>query len=141
MLQTFVSNVSSFFPGVCCKCVYVDVVYIFTYMLQVFYLDVVYVCNSFKCFSGVFASVSDKYFKCFIVLRRMLQLLYLHISKLDRVLHLPPRLMLHRLGVKCGKRGRQRWSPLARAVPMCMRERVAACEAATGGHPLGMQHQ
>jgi hypothetical protein len=31
-----------------------------------FYLDVVYVYNGFKCFSGVFASVSDVCFKCFI---------------------------------------------------------------------------
>jgi hypothetical protein len=33
----------------CCIC--------FTHMLQVFYLDVVYVYNSFKCISGVFANV------------------------------------------------------------------------------------
>jgi hypothetical protein len=34
--------------------------------MNVFYLDVVYAYNCFKCFSGVFASVSDACFKCFI---------------------------------------------------------------------------
>jgi hypothetical protein len=34
-------------------------------MMQVFYLDVAYVYNGFKCFSGVFAGVSDACFICF----------------------------------------------------------------------------
>ena len=41
------------FLDVCCKCVYLDVAYIFIHMLQVFYLDVEYVCHGFKWFSGV----------------------------------------------------------------------------------------
>jgi len=41
----------------------------------------------FKCFSGVFASVSS-------IFRRMLQVLYLDVSKEDRVLHLPSLLLL-----------------------------------------------
>jgi hypothetical protein len=42
----------------------------FTYMLQVFYLDVAYVLQCFfKCFLGVFASVSEAYFECFICLQ------------------------------------------------------------------------
>jgi hypothetical protein len=41
----------------------------FTYMLQVFYLDVAYVWNGFKCFSCVFASISYACFKCFICLQ------------------------------------------------------------------------
>ena len=45
---------------------FLDVAYIFTHMMQVFYLDVAYVYNGFKCFSVVFASVSDARFKCFI---------------------------------------------------------------------------
>jgi hypothetical protein len=57
-------------------------------MLQVFYLDVAYVCNSFQVFLGVFASVSDACFKCSIYLYSMLQVLYLDISKVDRVLHM-----------------------------------------------------
>jgi hypothetical protein len=84
-------------------------------------------CNGFKCFSGVFASVSDAYFKCYIVLRRMLQLLHLDVSKLDRLLHLPTRLLLPRLGLRCAKRGQAEVVPLSQAVPTCMRGRVAAC--------------
>ena len=37
-------------------------------MLQIFYLDVACVCNGFQVFLGVFASVSDTDFKCFICL-------------------------------------------------------------------------
>jgi hypothetical protein len=44
----------------CCIC--------FTHMLQVFYMDVAYVCNGFQMFSDVFASGSDTCFKCFIYL-------------------------------------------------------------------------
>jgi hypothetical protein len=56
--------------------------------LQVFYLDVAYVCNDFQMFSGVFASVSDACFKCFICLFFMLQLLHMDVSKVDRVVHM-----------------------------------------------------
>jgi hypothetical protein len=94
----FLFSMFHFFFNVRCKCVYRNVVYVFTHILQVFYLDVVYVCNDFKCFSCVFASVSDECFKCFIVFRRMLQLLHMDVSKLDWGLHLPPRLLLPRLG-------------------------------------------
>jgi hypothetical protein len=41
----------------------------FTYMLQVFYLDVAYVCNGFQVFLGVFATVLYACFKCFICLQ------------------------------------------------------------------------
>jgi hypothetical protein len=41
----------------------------FTDMLQVFYLDVAYVWNGFKCFSCVFSSISYACFKCFICLQ------------------------------------------------------------------------
>jgi hypothetical protein len=40
-----------------------------------------------QCFSGVFVSVSDACFNCFICLLRMLQLLHLDVSKVDRGLH------------------------------------------------------
>jgi hypothetical protein len=66
MLQARILNVSSVFFYVCCKCVYLDVTYAFTYMMQVFYLNVAYVYIVFKCFSGVFANVSDACFKSFI---------------------------------------------------------------------------
>jgi hypothetical protein len=42
ILQASIINVSSF-SDVCCKCIYLNVAYVFTHMLQVFYLDVVYV--------------------------------------------------------------------------------------------------
>jgi hypothetical protein len=45
----------------CCTC--------FTHMLQVFYLDVAYVCNGFQVFFRCFVSVSDICFKCFICLQ------------------------------------------------------------------------
>jgi hypothetical protein len=42
----------------------------FTHILQVFYLDVVYVLQClFKCFPGAFARVSEACFKCFICLQ------------------------------------------------------------------------
>jgi hypothetical protein len=64
-------------------------------------------------FQVFFANVLDEWSKCFIVFRRMLQLLYLDVSKLDRVLHLPPRLLLPRLSVKRGKQGQVKVVPLA----------------------------
>jgi hypothetical protein len=66
-----------------------------------FYLDVAYILQLFqvfffKVFLQVFlvhvSSVSS-------VFRRMLQVLYLDVSKIDQVLHLPPRLLLPRLSV------------------------------------------
>ena len=54
----------------CCIC--------FTHMLQLFYLDVAYVCN-------IFSSVSEACFKCFICLLLYVAVLYLNVSKVDRV--------------------------------------------------------
>jgi hypothetical protein len=51
-----------FFSDICCKCVHLDVAYVFTHMMHVFYLDVAYVYNGFKCF----CKFSDACFKCFI---------------------------------------------------------------------------
>ena len=76
MLQASI-RVSSIFLDICCKCVYLDVAYVSTHMLQVFYLDVAYVCNVFQVFLGV----SDACFKCFICLFCMFQVLLLDISK------------------------------------------------------------
>jgi hypothetical protein len=65
MLQRFIRNVPSVFFDVLVHlsgyCIY------FTHILQVFYVDIVYVCNVF---------------------RRMLQALHLDVSKVDRVLHM-----------------------------------------------------
>jgi hypothetical protein len=47
MLQAFVPNVSSVFQ-------IIWTLHMFTHMLQVFYLDVAYVCNGFQLFFQVF---------------------------------------------------------------------------------------
>jgi hypothetical protein len=47
-----------FFSDICCKCVYLNVAYVFTHTIQVFYLNVVYifimVSNVFQMFLQVF---------------------------------------------------------------------------------------
>jgi hypothetical protein len=53
-------------------------------MLQMFYLDVVYVCNSLKVFLGVFASVFDVCCKCFSYFKCMLQVFHLDVANRDR---------------------------------------------------------
>jgi hypothetical protein len=85
ILQAFVPNVSSIFLDVCCKCVYLDVAY-FTHM----FASVLSECC--VCFAMV-SSVFQMSFRC------MLQVLYLNISKVDRMLHFLPRVPLPRLGV------------------------------------------
>jgi hypothetical protein len=87
MLQRSVPNVLSMFWIYCCKCVYLDVVYVFTYMLQVFYLNIAYVCNSFQVFFICFCKCFRAYFKCFNCLQLLLQVLCLDASRVDRVLH------------------------------------------------------
>jgi hypothetical protein len=47
------------FSDVCCECVYLDVAYVFTHMLQMFYLNVVHVCDWFQVCFQVF------FYKCF----------------------------------------------------------------------------
>jgi hypothetical protein len=58
------------FSTICCKCVYYLCI---THMMQLFYLDVVYVCNDFQVFLQVFethvSSISSIFFlfcKCCI---------------------------------------------------------------------------
>jgi len=94
MFPVFQRYVSSVFSGRmlqvclsgCCIC--------FTHTLHVFYLDVAYGCNGFQVFSCVFLiQVFQKHVSSVsTVFRRMLQLLYLDVSKVDRVLYLssPP---------------------------------------------------
>jgi hypothetical protein len=63
--------------SVCFKCLRC-----FVCMLQVSYLDVVYVCNGYTYvfkFSGVFESVS---------VVRMLQVFHLKVAKVDMLLHM-----------------------------------------------------
>jgi hypothetical protein len=58
-----VPNVSS---DVCCKCVYLHVAYVSHICYKCFIWILGMFVMVFKCFSGVFASVSEAYFKCFI---------------------------------------------------------------------------
>jgi hypothetical protein len=66
---------------------------VFTHMLQVF-LSGCCICftMAFQVFSGVFASISDTYFKCFICCiyahRRMMQICLSKFSKVDRTLYI-----------------------------------------------------
>jgi hypothetical protein len=66
-------------------------IYFYTYAASV-YLDVAYVYIGFKCFSGVFASVSYAWFKCFICFQTYVTIVASGCFKLERVLHLLPRL-------------------------------------------------
>ena len=99
MLKAYVLNVSCVFLDVCYKCVYLDVAYVsyicckcFIWMLRMFTMvSSVFQCFC-KCFRRMCSSVSS-------VLRHMLQVLHLDVSKVDRMLHLPPRLLLLHLGV------------------------------------------
>jgi hypothetical protein len=85
MLQACVPNVSSVFQKYVANLCYLDVCLCFICMLQVFYLDIMYVYNGFQMFfSCVFSSVLDTCFKCFIYLFFMLQVLCLNISKIDQ---------------------------------------------------------
>jgi hypothetical protein len=54
--------------------------------LQMFYLDVAYLCNDFQVFLGVFASVLYVCLSVSFVFFCMLQMLHLNISKVDQVL-------------------------------------------------------
>jgi hypothetical protein len=95
---------------------YLDVAYVFTNMMQVFYLDVAYVYNGFKCFCKCFRRM----FQIFLfVFERMLQLLHLDVSKLDRVLHRPHCLFCYLASVSGA--GRRKRSKLAQANPTCLR--------------------
>jgi hypothetical protein len=52
----------------CCKHMFQLFLGVSYVCLQLFHLDVTYVCNDFKYFLGVFISVSYACFKCFICL-------------------------------------------------------------------------
>jgi hypothetical protein len=53
-----------------------------------FHLDIVYLCNCFQMFLGVFASVLYICLSVLFVFFCMLQILYLNVSKIDQVLHM-----------------------------------------------------
>jgi hypothetical protein len=60
MLQASVLNVSSVFSDVCLQVCLSGCCLCFTYMLHVFYLDVVYILKwFFQAFSGIFTCISS----------------------------------------------------------------------------------
>jgi hypothetical protein len=79
MFYLFFKRMSASVSCGCCIC--------FTYILRVFYLDVTYVLQwFFRCFSDVFASIHI--LSVSSVFRRMLQMFYLDVPKVDRVLYM-----------------------------------------------------
>jgi hypothetical protein len=95
-----ISNVSSVFSDVCCKCIYLDVAYVSHICCKCFTLHVAYVNNGFQVF---FASVSDACFKYFICLQTYV------ISVASRCFKYRSG-VTHGMHVKSGK-GRQRSPP------------------------------
>jgi hypothetical protein len=69
MLQLFVPNVLSIFSDICCKCVYLDVVYVLHISYRCFIWMLRMCCNGFQVFYVFFASVLDACFKRFISFR------------------------------------------------------------------------
>jgi hypothetical protein len=117
MLQTFVPIVSFiFFRRMLQACLSGYIAYVSRICLQVFYLDVVYV---FAMVSSVFQLFLQAYHmyvsSVSFALKRMLQVLHLNILKVDQVLHLPPRLLLPRLGVSSSF---QLWLGIRRLLPL-----------------------
>jgi hypothetical protein len=70
--------------SICFKCFQVFHTYACDYFILMLHIFAIV----FKCFSGIFASVLDACFKCFICLFFILQLLHLDVLKIDRVLHM-----------------------------------------------------
>jgi hypothetical protein len=89
LFQMYVASVSF---GYCKSrsgcCIYASVLGVFICMLQVFYLDI---CNSYPRvfkFLLVFCKCFRRVAKCFSCFRRMLQVFYFDIVKVDQVLHM-----------------------------------------------------
>jgi hypothetical protein len=68
------------------QCGYLDGAYIFTHMLQVFYQDIVYVCNCFQAFFMCVLQVFQTHvLSVSFALRHVFQTLHLDVSKVDQV--------------------------------------------------------
>jgi len=97
-----------------CKCVYLRVAYVFTHMMQVFYLDVVYVYNGFKCFCKSFRCMFQMFNLFSNVCCNCLSGCLKTSSSVESPF-LPFCCLASVSGV-----GRRRRSPLARVGPMCL---------------------
>jgi len=89
MYQASVSNVSSVFSDVCCKCFYLDVAYVSHICCKCVYLDVAYVLQwFFKCFQ-VFLQVFQTYISSVsFIFKRILQMFHMNVSKVDQISHM-----------------------------------------------------
>jgi hypothetical protein len=93
MLQAFVSNVSVVFPDACCKCVYLNVARVSHICCMCFILMLHIFCNDFFKRFQVFLQVFQIYVASVsTAFERISQMFHLNVSKVDRVLHLPPHL-------------------------------------------------
>jgi hypothetical protein len=107
MLQWLYTYVASFLLLMFQLFFHAYVVSVFIWILHVFhtyiacvYLDVAYNLQwFFQTFSGVFTNVSDLRCKCFDSFWMYVANVSFRCCKLDRVLNLPPRRLLPRLGV------------------------------------------
>jgi hypothetical protein len=106
----------------CCKSLFQMFHYFFRYMLQVcllgccicfihmlplFYLNVAHVLQwLFQVFSCVFCKCFQRMHVSSVssVFRRMSQMFHLNVSKVDRVLYLPPRFLLPHLDISSQRR-------------------------------------
>ena len=57
-------------------------------MMQVFYLDIAYVYNGFKCFYVFLQVFQTHVLSVSSIFRYMLQMFHLNVSKVERVLHM-----------------------------------------------------
>ena len=111
---------------------------VFIWMLQILY-------NCFTCFQ-VFLQVFHMHVSSVSsAFRRMLQVLHLDVSKVDRVLHLPPRFPLPRLCVSSSSQHRlgiRRPLPLfSMLVTVCRRGRPDAPSVWALASPLAKKHK
>jgi hypothetical protein len=72
--------------------------------------------KDFKCFSGVFASVSDAHFKCFLCLQTYDANIVFGCFKIDVMLHLSPHFLLPRLSIFSCFRHQARHPPFPRPI-------------------------
>ena len=95
-LYTYVASVCFkcfvYFSDICCKCFYQDVDYVSHICLQVFLSRCyIYFAIAFQVFLGIFASVLDACFKCFIFLQTYVAKIssgILDVLKVDLVLYM-----------------------------------------------------
>lgn len=93
MFQRYVSSV---FSDACCNYVYLDVVYVSHICCMCFIWMLCMGCNGFQVCFRCFFQVFQKHVST--AFRRMLQPMYLDVSKVDQVFHLSSSLLLlHRL--------------------------------------------